>query len=126
MIGANQQQASGELARLRERATQVWSEGALRLVFESSPDAILLLDEGVFMVSNLMEKRETKRLRRGRDGRDCALAPKAKRSFARVGEGTASRSGAEVAGWFERDHQRTKDREARRESGSQAGVAYRP
>ena len=52
MIGANQQQASGELARLRERATQVWSEGALRLVFESSPDAILLLDDGMFIDCN--------------------------------------------------------------------------
>ena len=44
MIGAKQQ--------LRERAAQVWSEGALRLVFERSPDAILLLDEGVFIDCN--------------------------------------------------------------------------
>ena len=43
MIGANQQQ---------ERAAQVWSEGALRLVFERSPDAILLLDNGVFIDCN--------------------------------------------------------------------------
>src|SRR5215510_16013415 len=43
MIGANQQ---------LERATQVWSEGALRLVFERSPDAILLLDDGVFIDCN--------------------------------------------------------------------------
>lgn len=51
MIGANQQQAN-ELAQLRERAAQVWSEGALRLVFERSPDAILLLDNGVFIDCN--------------------------------------------------------------------------
>jgi PAS domain S-box-containing protein len=44
MTGANQ--------KLRERAAQVWSEGALRLVFERSPDAILLLDDGVFIDCN--------------------------------------------------------------------------
>ena len=43
MIGANQQQ---------ERATRVWWEGALQLVFERSPDAILLLDDGVFIDCN--------------------------------------------------------------------------
>ena len=52
MIGANQQQAHIELAQLRERATQVWSEGALRLIFERSPNAILLLDDGVFIDCN--------------------------------------------------------------------------
>src|SRR5688572_29586485 len=52
MIGANQQQARSELAQLRERAAQVWSEGAPRLVFERSPDAILLLDDGVFIDCN--------------------------------------------------------------------------
>ena len=56
MIGANPQQApkqkARELAQLRERATQVWSEGALRLVFERSSDAILLLDDGVFIDCN--------------------------------------------------------------------------
>ena len=41
MIGANQQ-----------RAMQVWEEGALRLVFERSPDAILVLDDGVFIDCN--------------------------------------------------------------------------
>jgi len=41
MIGANQQ-----------RVADVWSEGALRLVFERSPDAILLLDDGVFIDCN--------------------------------------------------------------------------
>ena len=41
VIGANQQ-----------RAVQVWEEGALRLVFERSPDAILLLDDGVFIDCN--------------------------------------------------------------------------
>ena len=49
MIGANQQQQS---AQLPDRAAQVWSEGALRLVFERSPDAILLLDDGVFIDCN--------------------------------------------------------------------------
>lgn len=52
MISANQQQAHTELTQLRERAAQVWSEGALRLVFERSPDAILLLDDGVFIDCN--------------------------------------------------------------------------
>lgn len=52
MMGANPQQAQSELAHLRERAAQVWSEGALRLVFERSPDAILLLDGGVFIDCN--------------------------------------------------------------------------
>lgn len=52
MIGANQQQAQNELAQLRARAAEVWSEGALRLVFERSPDAILLLDDGVFIDCN--------------------------------------------------------------------------
>jgi PAS domain S-box-containing protein len=52
MIGANQQQVRSDLAQLRERATQVWSEGALRLVFERSHDAILLLDDGVFIDCN--------------------------------------------------------------------------
>jgi PAS domain S-box-containing protein len=51
MIGANQQQARSELAQLRSRAAQVWSEGALRLVFERSRDAILLLD-GMFIDCN--------------------------------------------------------------------------
>src|SRR5215813_7777334 len=49
---ANRQQAQNELAQLRERATHVWSEGALRLAFERSPDAILLLDDGVFIDCN--------------------------------------------------------------------------
>ena len=39
MVGANLQQ-------------KVWSEGALRAVFERSPDAILLLDDGVFIDCN--------------------------------------------------------------------------
>jgi len=52
MIGANQQQVHHKSAQLRERANEVWSEGALRLVFERSPDAILLLDDGVFIDCN--------------------------------------------------------------------------
>ena len=52
MFGANQQQAQNELAQLRARAAEVWSEGALRLVFLRSPDAILLLDDGVFIDCN--------------------------------------------------------------------------
>ena len=39
-------------SKLRARATEVWSEGALRLVVERSPDAILLLDNGVFIDCN--------------------------------------------------------------------------
>lgn len=52
MSAANQQQAQNDLAQLRQRAAHVWSEGALRLVFERSPDAILLLDDGVFIDCN--------------------------------------------------------------------------
>jgi PAS domain-containing protein len=52
MVGAHPQQAHIELPQLRERAAEVWSEGALRLVFERSPDAILLLDDGVFIDCN--------------------------------------------------------------------------
>ncbi|HEU4478027.1 MAG TPA: ATP-binding protein [Pyrinomonadaceae bacterium] len=52
MIGANQQQVHSDLAQLRARAAQVWSEGALRFVFERSRDAILLLDHGVFIDCN--------------------------------------------------------------------------
>src|SRR5262245_13101464 len=52
MSGANPQQAHSETAQLRKRAAEVWSEGALRLVFERSPDAILLLDDGVFIDCN--------------------------------------------------------------------------
>ena len=52
MIGANQQQVHSDLAQLRARAAQVWSEGALRFVFERSRDAILLLDDDVFMDCN--------------------------------------------------------------------------
>ena len=51
MIGANPQQSPIDVTQLRERATHVWSEGALRLVFERSPDAILLHD-GVFIDCN--------------------------------------------------------------------------
>ena len=51
MIGANPQQSQSDVTQLRERATHVWSEGALRLVFERSPDAILLHD-GVFIDCN--------------------------------------------------------------------------
>lgn len=52
MIGANRQQVHCKSAQLRERANELWSEGALRLVFERLPDAILLLDEGVFIDCN--------------------------------------------------------------------------
>lgn len=52
MTRANPQQNRPELAHLRERATKVWSEGALQLVFERSPDAILLFDNGVYIDCN--------------------------------------------------------------------------
>lgn len=56
MTGADPQQAPTKKARdpakVSERATDVWSEGALKLVFERSPDAILLLDNGVFIDCN--------------------------------------------------------------------------
>src|SRR5215831_12891237 len=52
MVGANQQQASGDLSQLRDRAAQVWSEGALHLVFENSPDATVIIQDGLFIDCN--------------------------------------------------------------------------
>jgi PAS domain S-box-containing protein len=52
MVGAHQQQASGDLSRLRDRAAQVWSEGAFRLVFENSPDAAVIIQDGLFIDCN--------------------------------------------------------------------------
>src|SRR6187397_2077394 len=51
MVGANQQQAADESSQLHDRATQVWSE-ALRHVFEQSPDAILIIQDGLFIDCN--------------------------------------------------------------------------
>jgi len=52
MVGANQQQAPGDLSQLRDRAAQVWSEGGLRLVFENSPDATVIIHDGLFIDCN--------------------------------------------------------------------------
>jgi PAS domain S-box-containing protein len=52
MAGVNQQQASGDLSQIHDRADQIWSEDTPRLVFENSPDAILLIDDGVFIDCN--------------------------------------------------------------------------
>lgn len=38
--------------QVRERPDSVWLEGALRLVFDNSPDAILILNDGVFVDCN--------------------------------------------------------------------------
>src|SRR5262245_33035407 len=52
MIGADQQRAPEEPSQLPNRAKQVWSEETLRLVFENSPDAILIIDDGLFIDCN--------------------------------------------------------------------------
>jgi PAS domain S-box-containing protein len=52
MVGANQQRAPGDLSQLRDRAAQVWSEGASRLVFENSPDAAVIIQDGLFIDCN--------------------------------------------------------------------------
>src|SRR5215471_17782508 len=51
MVGANQQAAS-DSAQHHDRSDKVWSEGALRHVFENSPDAILIIQDGVFIDCN--------------------------------------------------------------------------
>jgi PAS domain S-box-containing protein len=51
MVGANQQAAS-DSTQLHDQATQVWSEGGLRHVFENSPDAILIIQDGLFIDCN--------------------------------------------------------------------------
>src|SRR5262252_3207684 len=52
MVGANQQRAPDDLSHLRDRAAQVWSEGALRLVFQNSPDATVIIQDGLFIDCN--------------------------------------------------------------------------
>src|SRR5215472_11718016 len=52
MVGAKQQPGSGDLSHLRDRAGEVWSEGALRLVFEKSPDATVIIQDGLFIDCN--------------------------------------------------------------------------
>ena len=52
MVGANQQQATGEASARHEGAKKVWSDGALRHVFENSPDAILIIQDGLFVDCN--------------------------------------------------------------------------
>src|SRR5206468_12963840 len=52
MVGANQQRASDDLSQSREHGDPAWSEGALRLVYENSPEAILIIREGVFIDCN--------------------------------------------------------------------------
>ena len=52
MPGATQQRASGDLSQLHERANEVWSGGAPRLIFENSPDAILIIQDGLFIDCN--------------------------------------------------------------------------
>jgi len=51
MVGSNQQ-AAGDAAQLHDQATRGWSEGALRHVFENSPDAILIIQDGLFIDCN--------------------------------------------------------------------------
>jgi PAS domain S-box-containing protein len=46
------QPSSYAVDQVREPADSVWLENALRLVFDNSPDAILILDNGVFIDCN--------------------------------------------------------------------------
>src|SRR5262252_5353068 len=52
MVGANQHRASDDSSQLNDRADQMWSEGTLRHVFENSPDAILIIQDGKFVDCN--------------------------------------------------------------------------
>jgi len=52
MVGANQQRASGDSPQLDDHANEVWSDGTLRHVFENSPDAILIIQDGKFIDCN--------------------------------------------------------------------------
>src|ERR1700752_2178381 len=52
MAAPDQRQISGGRGRDHDRASELWSSSALRLVFENSPDAILLIDRGLFLDCN--------------------------------------------------------------------------
>src|SRR5215471_11805253 len=52
MVSANQQRAASDSPQAPDHANQVWSEAALRHVFENSPDAILIIQDGKFVDCN--------------------------------------------------------------------------
>ena len=52
MVGANQQRASGDSSQPDDHTNQMWSDGTLRHVFENSPDAILIIQDGKFIDCN--------------------------------------------------------------------------
>jgi len=52
MVGANQQRAARDSSQAHDHANEVWSEAALRHVFENSPDAILIIEDGRFVDCN--------------------------------------------------------------------------
>jgi methyl-accepting chemotaxis protein len=52
MVGANQHGAATDSSERDGPANQVWSEAALRHVFENSPDAILIIQDGLFIDCN--------------------------------------------------------------------------
>ncbi len=52
MAGANQHGAVTDSSQRDDHANRVWSDAALRHVFENSPDAILLIQDGVFIDCN--------------------------------------------------------------------------
>src|SRR5215472_18105779 len=52
MASVHQRATAAAANVTHDRADQVWLEGALRLVFENSPDAALLIDGGVFVDCN--------------------------------------------------------------------------
>jgi len=52
MDGHNQGHASNRIDHGQNRTPFVWSDATLRLIFENSPDAILLIDEGLIFDCN--------------------------------------------------------------------------
>jgi two-component system, cell cycle sensor histidine kinase and response regulator CckA len=52
MAGHNQGQSSKRVDHLQHRTPFVWSDATLRLIFENSPDAILLIDNGLIFDCN--------------------------------------------------------------------------
>src|SRR5215831_963800 len=52
MVGANQQRTAGDPHEVHDHESQAWSTGALRHVFENSPDAILIIQDGLFIDCN--------------------------------------------------------------------------
>src|SRR5262245_4893675 len=52
MAGVNYNPQPARAKEARQRAQQVWTHDSLRLAFENSPDANLIIDDGVFVDCN--------------------------------------------------------------------------